>query len=178
MFTWLYHICINERGAQMMEWMGLGTVILVMIGSVYTALDYSNELRATFTRTTDAYAVHFGRDIVVFGPPPPDSVSAVAYKADALWSTRQPVVFDPQTNAYTLLDSQQDQQMLIRPTDEVSVESNNGQLTLIDSTQQNSLVIDHGQRKVYLTDMATQLQRPVTLKEAQQLGFIAIQSGE
>ena len=178
MFTWLYQICKNERGAQTMEWLGLGTVILVMIGSVYTALDYSNELRATLTRTTDAYALHFGRDIVVFGPPPPHIADANAYKADALWSTRQPVVFDPQTNEYILLDSQQDQQMLVRPVDEVSIESNNGQLTLTDSTQQHSLVIDQGQRKVYLTDMATQLQRPVTLKEAQQLGFIAIQPGE
>ncbi|NOK57339.1 MAG: hypothetical protein GFH27_549309n73 [Chloroflexi bacterium AL-W] len=178
MFMWLYQICKNERGVQTMEWLGLGTVILMMIGSVYTALDYSNELRATLTRTTDAYALHFGRDIVVFGPPPPEFADAIAYKADALWSTRQPVVFDPQTNEYVFFDSQQDQQMLIRPADEVLVESNNGQLTLIDSTQQQSLVIDHGHRKVYLTDMATQLQRLVTLNEAQQLGFIAIQPGE
>lgn len=58
----------NESGLEIVEWTGLGSILLAIVAMIYMTLVGSGQLRATIRATAIFYAERFGRDIAVNGP--------------------------------------------------------------------------------------------------------------
>lgn len=59
----------SEHGLETVEWLALGALMLMLIAMVYEVFNGNGRLRGAVTATVTHYAVTFGRDIVVAGPP-------------------------------------------------------------------------------------------------------------
>jgi hypothetical protein len=158
----------HEGGDQLLQWVGVGATIAVLLAGLYSALIDNAALRAGVTRTVEFYAVRFGDDIVARGPGLPGGL--------LLPGADLRTTVDPTTGAFTIVDLATGTRYTVQPGEgmQVTTDPTTGQITLSDAARDYTVLITPAMNQAALIDHTTGVRRPASLAELDELQVVQV----
>lgn len=180
----------DERGLELVEWLALGTVMLVLVGTIYAASNGSARLRQAIAATMDHYASTFGADVLASSPAQASSLASTASdtgRDESLQltfaalppSSRPSSVFLPDELSYLVFPPGSSAPLRVGPAAGVSASISPGtaQLILRRPGQHRGAVLDLAQRQVDQLDLITNVRVPTSLAQLQREQLLTIVAG-
>ena len=160
----------HEGGSQLIEWVGVGAALALLIAGLYTALIGNAGLRQQIGATVRGYAVSFGQDVVARGPGLPQGSLLPA--GGELRSS-----IDPASGVITLIDPASGARRLLRPGPgiAVSVDAASGQVSLSDPRRGLTALITPALNRAALINHDTGVRRPSSLDALAAAGVVMVE---